>query len=75
MSGVLDRHAPVVHTDGTIFVVMDSGSSTAPTTAVVGINSTTGTEKFRMTVPGDAGRTDMIIAGDGYAYLPSVVSG
>ncbi len=59
-----------VHTDGTIFAHLQRRVGNVYESSVVGINSTTGTEKFRMTVPGDAGRTDMIIAGDGYAYLP-----
>ena len=58
-----------VHTDGTVFVVMDSGSGSNQATAVVGIDPATGTEKFRVTQTGSSG-ADMIIAGDGYAYLP-----
>src|SRR5208283_2772916 len=61
---------PVIHTDGTIFVLEDD--------AVVGINPQTGNRKFRIRMdnsmidqqayPPSVG--NLMIAGDGYAYVP-----
>ncbi|HMD69816.1 MAG TPA: IPT/TIG domain-containing protein, partial [Bryobacteraceae bacterium] len=63
-----------VHPDGTIFTVVDPGSPGTP--SVVGIDPTTGAEKFRVSpqIAGDnvneAGFQGFIIAGDGYLYAP-----
>jgi uncharacterized protein YjdB len=88
---------PVVHTDGTIFTLDYGYNSTSPTISVVGIDPTTGSQKF--SVPLDQGKWsnsssitgrcednysvtksgtgpppsvlsgNLIIAGDGYAYV------
>jgi hypothetical protein len=61
-----------VHTDGTIFALQSDKD--AGTKSVIGIDPTTGTPKF--SVPLDATRKfglatlGLIIAGDGYAYVP-----
>jgi hypothetical protein len=64
--------SPVVHPDGTIFTAEDLPE--APYLQVTGIDPTTGAVKFR--VPADTAGCDrgdfitqIIIAGDGYAYM------
>ena len=68
----------VPHPDGTIFAVTSGGGVPE---AVIGIDPTTGGAKFIVPVPTPPGDPDgisnagpcpgsMIIAGDGYAYLP-----
>jgi len=68
-----------VHTDGTIFTLQSSGWPAAPAQSVVGIDPTTGTQKFSVTIPlgpddatgvNGGGAQRMMIAGDGYAYVP-----
>ena len=65
-----------VHPDGTIFTVLDSRESDI---SVVGIDPTTGTQKFSVPpqIPGDGSAAGdggffqgFIIAGDGYLYAP-----
>jgi hypothetical protein len=56
-----------VHPDGTVFSIQSS--------SVVGIDPTTGAQKFSVSLPGEGdGSTGwmngLIVAGDGYAYLP-----
>jgi hypothetical protein len=67
---------PVVHADGTIFA-MESSSSGEGAVNVIGIDPTTGTQKFSVQVVGQeidgyipGGPYGIMIAGDGYAYLP-----
>lgn len=66
-----------VHTDGTIFVVVQNPvvPNTETTSSVVGLDLFNGAEKFRISPPGlKLTYADMIIAGDGSAYLPYVVT-
>ena len=75
--GTSPRLGPVaIHPDGTIFAVQSPGGYAAPG-SVIGIDPATGTSKF--TVPLETTGSDrlfgfevsgMIIAGDGYAYVP-----
>ncbi|MGP8176261.1 MAG: beta strand repeat-containing protein [Terracidiphilus sp.] len=69
-----------VHTDGTIFAIQRNWNpnySRLPDT-VIGIDPTTGTQKFSVPIPlddtlGGSGlpqRYGLMIAGDGYAYIP-----
>ena len=66
-----------VHTDGTIFATQendDSAGRPIPTT-VVGIDPTTGTQKFSVqigpsTEPQLTEVYGLMVAGDGYAYIP-----
>jgi hypothetical protein len=61
-----------VHPDGTIFTMMSEGSGNV----VVGIDPTTGAQKFSIPIPlGPAGYYGVMIAGDGYAYLPYTFGG
>jgi hypothetical protein len=57
-----------VHTDGTIFAVQYSPSGLS----VIGIDPTIGTQKFSVPIPSDNLHyaDGLIIAGDGYAYVP-----
>lgn len=55
-----------VHPDGTLFAIVENSQSSQ----VVGLDLVTGAEKFRFSPPGLYTYADMIIAGDGYAYLP-----
>jgi hypothetical protein len=59
------------HTDGAIFVVVQTSNSSSD---VVGLDLLTGAEKFRISPP-ELGSdfADMIVAGDGYAYMPYIV--
>ena len=68
----------VVHPDGTIFAVQDNwtgpNNDTQLPTTVVGIDPTTGAQKFSVPIAIPAGHGaicpgGMIIAGDGYAYV------
>jgi hypothetical protein len=70
-----------VHTDGTIFAAIQNwgagSTSTGIPTSVIGIDPTTGTQKFDVPVAVPAGNTldprspyGIMIAGDGYAYFP-----
>ncbi len=58
--------ALAVHTDGTIFT-----AGLAPAFSVIGIDPTTGAQKFAVPLPA-AIWYDIMIAGDGYAYVPYV---
>ena len=63
----LDSQFLSVHTDGTIFVLQNNSTSIG----VMGIDPTTGTQKFSVPVPlAMEALYGFIIAGDGYAYLP-----
>jgi hypothetical protein len=57
-----------VHTDGTIFAVQYGPSGLS----VIGIDTTTGTQKFSVPIPSDNTHyaDGLMIAGDGYAYVP-----
>lgn len=58
----------VAHPDGTIFAHI---SNFVNRDSVAGIDPTTGAEKFRVSLPpGINSNADMMVAGDGYAYLP-----
>jgi len=60
------------HPDGTVFAVVESTVWPGPV-SVVGIDPTTGTQKFSVPLPQDACAAHyfcgLIIAGDGYAYV------
>jgi hypothetical protein len=69
----------LVHTDGTIFSVQASTDNPSSAISVVGIDPTSGSQKFSVALPEqtdlmvfslDRIAGDPIIAGDGYAYLP-----
>lgn len=67
-----DLYRIAVHPDGTIFADQQFCNSTHD--SVIGIDPTTGTLKFQVPVPiapgvTQGGAMDLIIAGDGYAYL------
>ena len=71
------RDPLAVHPDGTIFAVQQywgARPSSAPPYTVVGIDPTTGAQKFSVPLlpTGVSGWVagDMIVAGDGYAYVP-----
>jgi hypothetical protein len=57
-----------VHPDGTVFAFQRNGESSA----VIGIDPTTGTQKFSVTLPAGFAENayGFIVAGDGYAYMP-----
>jgi hypothetical protein len=70
------HNAFAVHTDGTIFTLLDnwaSDNSPLPST-VVGIDPATGAQKFSVPLPfssdGFMEVDGLMIAGDGYAYVP-----
>ena len=69
----VDAHSYVaaqiaIHPDGTIFAHI---SNYVDGDSVVGIDPTTGAEKFRVSLPARINsNADIMIAGDGYAYLP-----
>ncbi|HEX5431886.1 MAG TPA: IPT/TIG domain-containing protein [Bryobacteraceae bacterium] len=56
-----------IHPDGTIFALI-GGSPTS----FVGIDPTTGAAKFNIALPDLTDWANVIVAGDGYAYLPYV---
>ncbi len=61
------------HPDGTVFAIQSSGEREVPD-SVIGIDPTTGTQKFSVpiAIPAEADAAcgyAMIIAGDGYAYV------
>jgi hypothetical protein len=59
-----------IHADGTIFTVKGSGPNMD---SVVGINPTTGAEKFSVPLPAyTTSEWGVMIAGDGNAYVPYV---
>ncbi|MGO9095236.1 MAG: IPT/TIG domain-containing protein, partial [Bryobacteraceae bacterium] len=62
---------PAVHPDGTIFAGQYDGNGNS---SVVGIDPTTGATKLSVPIPppnvSQAPAFDIIIAGDGYAYVP-----
>jgi hypothetical protein len=69
----------LVHTDGTIFSVQASTDTPSSAISIVGIDPTSGTQKFSVALPEqtnlkvfslDSIAGNPIIAGDGYAYLP-----
>jgi hypothetical protein len=65
--------ALAVHTDGTIFAIQHDNQSEA--VSVIGIDPTTGTQKFSVPVDmpsesGDLYVSGIMIGGDGYAYVP-----
>jgi hypothetical protein len=65
-----------VHRDGTIFAVTRHDTESQPVVSVLGIDPSTGTQKFSVTVNllaglgADGALGPLMIAGDGYAYLP-----
>jgi len=66
-----------VHPDGTIFTTQTNLDSEGNflNESVIGIDPTTGTQKFSVPIPMPANAQEscwggMIVAGDGYAYLP-----
>ena len=80
---------PAVHPDGTVFAVRDNWLGSPPTETalaptVVGIDPTSGAQKFNVPIKNNCSAPDsqifvsdeawqaggFIIAGDGYAYLP-----
>ncbi len=62
-----------VHPDGTIFAIQYPEENAVPD-SVIGLDPTTGAPKFTIQIPGsDKGETTVygvIVAGDGYAYVP-----
>jgi len=54
-----------VHPDGTIFAILHSGAQES----VIGLDPTTGAQKFSVPLA-DMYALGLIIAGDGYAYVP-----
>jgi hypothetical protein len=61
-----------VHTDGTVFAVLhnwDSEYNPLPP-SVIGVDPITGTAKFSVSLPGSENEGRLIVAGDGYAYVP-----
>src|SRR5690348_6821670 len=62
-----------VHPDGTILAHVSTLTGNTNQLQVIGINPTTGAQKFSVPQSG-RGTSDMIVAGDGYAYVPSVVT-
>jgi hypothetical protein len=67
-----DLFRVAIHPDGTIFADQQFCNSTHD--SVIGIDPTTGTLKFQVPIPiapgvTQGGAMDLIIAGDGYAYL------
>ncbi len=71
-SPILDSHV-AVHPDGTIFAIQYPEENAVPD-SVIGLDPTTGAPKFTIQIPGsDKGETTVygvIVAGDGYAYVP-----
>jgi hypothetical protein len=66
-----------VHPDGTIFAIKYAGKAACNAGSVcfsvVGIDPATGAQKFSVPIPNGGGvAAPMIVAGDGYAYLPYV---
>lgn len=51
-----------IHPDGTVFVRLGD--------VVVGVDSATGAEKLRVTLPDSENVSGLYVAGDGYAYMP-----
>ena len=70
----LDGPVVAVHTDGTIFTIQQNWEGDTGYSSVIGIDPTTGTQKF--SVPIESSSTywfepeGLMIAGDGYAYVP-----
>jgi hypothetical protein len=63
-----------VHPDGTIFAHFNTvETSGAAHSTVVGIDPTTGAQKFSISLPNLRDASDIIVAGDGYAYMPYAV--
>jgi hypothetical protein len=60
----------VVHPDGTVFALQPYNQPAAP--AVIGIDGETGAQEFRVTLGDYAQGWPLIVAGDGYAYVPYV---
>jgi hypothetical protein len=62
----------LVHTDGTILTTVNNqaGPGAPVSLALIGIDPTTGTEKFSAPIPTVSWLGAMIIAGDGYVYVP-----
>jgi hypothetical protein len=68
-SAPVDLETMAVHTDGTIFAVVD-GPETGKY-LVIGIDPTSGGQKFSIPIQYESwGALSIIIAGDGYAYVP-----
>jgi len=59
-----------VHTDATVFALQDDISQGSSQYTVLGIDSATGAQKFSVSVPQCLGAGPIMIAGDGYAYVP-----
>ena len=62
-----------VHPDGTIFAVVLNQGTQSASYSVIGIDPTTGAQKFSVQTTAAAAATaisGLMIAGDGYAYLP-----
>ena len=58
-----------VHTDGTIFAHINNRGPSGFFSKVIGIDPLTAVEKFSITLPNPSSAPDIIVAGDGFAYM------
>ncbi len=58
-----------VHTDGTIFAHLNTRGTSRSYSTFVGIDPVTGGQKFSVELPNPRAATQIIVAGDGYAYM------